>query len=122
MTDLNNYYLLLLRVKHVGIHGIEYRPGCVLRLQEMDELGNDYHVYGKVDENIFWEDEKFFILTEVETFFSQSIYGMYKVERTDNRPAVLCHDLPWHGLLHIVQKNGEKFILEKDTSCIKDTL
>ena len=27
MTDLNNYYyyLLLLRVKHIGIHGIEYR-------------------------------------------------------------------------------------------------
>ena len=50
--------------QHVGIHGIEYWPGCVLRLQEMDELlGNDYAVYGQVDEIIVWEDEKFFILT-----------------------------------------------------------
>ena len=57
MTDHNNncYHLLLLRVKHVGIHGIEYRPGCVLRLQEMDELGNDYPVYGQVDEIITLE-------------------------------------------------------------------
>ena len=40
-------YLLLLRVKHVGIHGIEYRPECVLRLHGMDDLENVYPVYDK---------------------------------------------------------------------------
>ena len=53
------------RVKRVGIHEIEYRPGRVLRLHEMDDLENDYPVYGQVDEIIVWEDEKFFILTEL---------------------------------------------------------
>lgn len=37
-------YLLLLRVKHVGI---EYRPECVLRLHGMHDLENDYPVYDK---------------------------------------------------------------------------
>lgn len=32
---------------HVGIHGIEYRPGYILRLQEVDELGNDCPVMDK---------------------------------------------------------------------------
>lgn len=40
--------------QHVGIHEIEYRPGCDFRLEEMDELGNDYPVYGQVDEIIVW--------------------------------------------------------------------
>ena len=42
----------ILRVKRVGIHGIEYRPRCVLRLREMDDLENEYPVYGQVDEII----------------------------------------------------------------------
>ena len=33
----------------------------------MDDLENDYPVYGQVDEIVVWEDEKFFILTELET-------------------------------------------------------
>ncbi|XP_028418541.1 uncharacterized protein LOC114543958 [Dendronephthya gigantea] len=34
-------------VRHVEIHGIIYKPGCALRLQEMDEIGErDYPVYG----------------------------------------------------------------------------
>ena len=60
MTDHNNSYYHLLLVRHVGIHGIEYRPGCVLRLQEMDELGNDYPAYEQVDEIIAFEDNNFF--------------------------------------------------------------
>ena len=51
-------------------HGIEYRPGCVLRLREMDDVENDYPVYGQVDEIIVWEDEKFFILTALATLSS----------------------------------------------------
>ena len=47
---------------------------------------------------------------------------VYEVEMTDTRAVVLPHDLPWDGVLHIVQKNGKKFIVEKDTSCIKDAL
>ena len=46
----------------------------------------------------------------------------YEVERTDHKAVVLCHDLQWYGVLHIVQKNGKKFIVEKDTCCIEDVL
>ena len=113
MTDL-----LLLRVKHVGIHGIECGPGCILRLQEVDELGNDYPVYGQVAEIIVWEDEKFFILIELETISFHNRFMAYEVERTENRVVDLRHDL----LGHIIQKNGKKFIVEKNTPCIQDTL
>ncbi|CAH3115461.1 unnamed protein product [Porites lobata] len=110
------------RVKRVGIHGIEYRPGCVLRLREMDDVENDYPVYGQVDEIIVWEDEKFFILTELATLSFHHHFMAYEVERTDHKAVVLRHDLQWYGVLHIVQKNGKKFIVEKDTCCIEDVL
>lgn len=112
MRDLNNYYLLFVRVKGVGIHGIEYRPGCDLRLHEMDDvddLENEYPVYGQVDEIIVWEDLKFFILTELETLCFHNHFIASDVDRSDNKAVVLRHDLPWH-------------VVEKDTSCIEDTI
>ena len=121
MTDVN-CSLLMFRVKRVGIHGIEYRPGCVLRLREMDDVENDYPVYGQVDEIIVWEDEKFFILTELATLSFHHHFMAYEVGRTDHKAVVLRHDLQWYGVLHIVQKNGKKFIVEKDTCCIEDVL
>ena len=67
----------MFRVKRVGIHGIEYRPGCVLRLCEIDDVENDYPVYGQVDEIIVWEDEKFFNLDRTcISFFSPSLHGI----------------------------------------------
>ena len=121
VTDVN-CCLLMFRVKRVGIHGIEYRPGCVLRLREMDDVENDYPVYGQVDEIIVWEDEKFFILTELATLSFHHHFMAYEVDRTDHKAVVLRHDLQWYGVLHIVQKNGKKFIVEKDTCCIEDVL
>ena len=88
----------------------------------MDDLENDYPVYGQVDEIIVWEDEKFFILTELETLCFHNHFMAYEAERSDNKAVVLHHDLPWHGVLHVVKKNGKKFIVEKDTSCIEDTI
>ena len=66
-------------VKRVGIHGIEYRPGCVLRLREMDDVENDYPVYGQVDEIIVWEDEQFLILTELATLSFDHHHMAYEV-------------------------------------------
>ena len=73
---------------------------------------NDYPDYGQVDEIIVWEDEIFFILTELETLCFHNHFVAYEVERSDNKAVVLYHDLPWHGVLHVVQKNGKKFIVE----------
>ena len=66
-----------------------------------------------MDEIIVREDDKFLILTELETISFHSYFMAYEVERTNNRAVVLRHDLPWHGVLHIVQKNGKKFIWRK---------
>ena len=87
----------------------------------MDELGNNYPVY-VYEIIIVWDDEKFFILTELETISFHNHFMAYEVERTDNRAVVLRRGLTWHGVFHIFQKNGKKFIVEKDTSCIEDTL
>ena len=88
----------------------------------MDELENDYPVCGQVDEITVWEDEKFFILTELEALCFHNHFMAYEVERSDNKAVVLNHDLQWHGVLHVIQKNGKKFIVEKDTSGVEDTI
>lgn len=71
------------RVKHIGIHGIEYRLdvswGCRKWLNT---------VYGQLDKIIGWEDETFFVLTELETHSFHNQFMAYKVEGTDNRVAV----------------------------------
>ena len=121
MTDVS-CSLLMFRVKRVGIHGIEYGPGGVLRLREMDDVENDYPVYGQVDEIIVWEDEKCFILTELASLSFHNHFMAYEVERTVHKAVVLHHDLPWYGVLHIVQKNGKTLIVEKDTCCIENIL
>lgn len=41
-----------------------------------------------MDEIIVWEDEKFFVLTELETLSFHNQFMAYKVEGTDNRAAV----------------------------------
>ena len=64
----------------------------------------------------------FFILTELETISFHNDFMAYEVEKTDNRAVVVRHDISWHGMLHIVQKNSKKFIVKKDTSCIENTL
>ena len=112
----------MLRVKHITIYGIEYRPGCVLRLQEMDDMCNDYPIYGQVEEIIIWEDETFFITTELETLSFHKHFMAYEVERTDGRVVVLRSDLQWFGVLPVVLKNDKKFVVEKGTSCIEDIL
>ena len=71
-----------------------------------------------MSEIVVWEDEKFFILIELETVPFHNHFMAYEVERTENRAVDLRHDL----LGHIIQKNGKKFIVQKDTSCIQDTL
>ena len=94
--------------------GVLWMDGCVLE--------NYYPVYGQVDGIIVWEDERLFVLTELEALYFRSHFMAYEVERSDNKAVVLHHDLPWHGVLHVVKKNEKKFIVEKDTSCVEDTI
>ena len=44
--------------------------------------------YGQVDEIIVWEDEKVFVLTELETLSFHNQFMACKVEGTENRAAV----------------------------------
>ena len=98
MTDVN-CSLLMFTVMRAGIHGIEYRPGCVLRLREMDDVQNDYPVYGQVDEIIVWENEKFFILTELATLSFDHHFMVYEVERTDHK--AVCAMI-YHGMEYCI--------------------
>ena len=44
---------ILFSVKHVTIHGIEFRPGCALRIKNMCEFdGQDFPVYAQLKEII----------------------------------------------------------------------
>ena len=114
--------LLLFSVRHIVIRGTEYRPGCVLRLQETDDIGHDFPIYGQVEEIIIWEDEKFFIVTKLEPLSFHKQYMAYEIEREDTRVVVSWINLPWYGVLNVILKNGKRFIVKKDTSCIVDIL
>jgi hypothetical protein len=118
--EVINYELFLLRVKHVEIHGVSYRPGCALRLQEMDDLGErDYPSYGIVEEILIWEDGKFFVAKVLETIAFHHHLMSYEVITTNKSVVVVLGNLPWHGVLNIVRKSGQLFILEKDTANIE---
>ena len=88
----------------------------------MDDIGHDFPIYGQVEEIIIWEDEKVFIVTKLETLTFHKQYMAYEIEREDTRVVVSWINLPWYGVLNVILKNGKKFIVEKDTSCIEDIL
>ena len=68
-------------VKSVSIHGVEYRLGCVLRLQEMDEFdARDYPEYGVLNEVIVWNDAKYFVITVLQTVLFWNHYMGYEVQ------------------------------------------
>ena len=66
----------------------------------MDDVENDYPVYGQVDEIIVWEDEKFFILTELATLSFDHQFLAYEVERTEHK-AVVCAMI-YHGMEYCI--------------------
>lgn len=80
----------------------------------MDNIGHDFPIYGQVEELIIWEDEKFFIATKLETLSFHKQYMANEIEMEDTRVVVSWSNLPWHGVLNVLLKNGEKFIVEKD--------
>lgn len=61
-----------------------------------------------MDEIIVWEDEKFIILTELETLCFHNHFMACEVERNDKKAVVFHHDLPWHGVLHVVKKKWQE--------------
>ena len=99
-------------VKYVQIHGIKYRPGCALRIADMDEVGEcDYPTYGRLEEIIVWNDEKFFVVVLCETLEFNSHLISYKIVTTEQKVVVCPQSLPWHGVLNIILKNGELFVV-----------
>ena len=66
----------------------------------MDDVENDYPVYGQVDEIIVWEDEKFLILTELATLSFHNHFMAYEVERTDHK-AFVCVMI-YHGMEYCI--------------------
>ncbi len=109
-------------IKYAEIHGIQYRPGCVLRFADMDELGErDYPSYGKLQDIFIWEDEKFFVLIVLKTVEFNSHLMSYKVLPTDQRIVIRPQSLTWHGLLNMVVKNGSFFVVEKESAAIEDS-
>ena len=86
----------------------------------MDEFGGkDYPSYDQLEEIIILEDSKFFIVEVLETSF-HSRFMCYEVVLTNERVVVLLQNLPWHGVLNIVRKHDNLFIVEKDTASVED--
>lgn len=89
----------------------------------MDEFGErDYPSYGKLEEILIWQDQKFFILNLLKTIEFACHLMSYKVSPTKQKIVVFPHSLSWHGVLNIVLKNGDLFLVEKESAAIEDTL
>ena len=107
--------LILLSVKNVEIHGIQYRLECVLRIVDMDESGErDYPSYGKLEEILIWQDQKFFVLVLLKTIEFTAHLMSYKVLPTKQKLMV-------HGVMNMILKDGDLFVVEKESSAIEDT-
>lgn len=100
---------------------MDYRLGCVLRLQDMDEFGGqDYPEYGILIQVIVWNDQKYFVLTVLETILFWSHHMSYEVQTTSMKRVLVPSDLPWHGVLHLIKKGGKSFVVEKHSAKIDD--
>lgn len=87
----------------------------------MDEFGErDYPSYGKVEEIVVWEDSKFFVVHVLETLAFHRHFMCYQVFPTNRKMVVVLQNLPWHGVLNILKKNGDLYIVERDTSNVED--
>ena len=87
----------------------------------MDEFGErDYPSYGKLEEILIWEDQKFFVVTLLKTIEFTCHLMSYKVLPTEEKIIVFPESLSWHGVLNIVLKNGHLFVVEKESASIED--
>ena len=94
----------------------------MLRVADMDDFGErDYPSYGKLQDILIWEDEKFFVLILLETIEFNPHLMSYKVLPTDQKTVISPQSLPWHGVLNIIVKNGNLFVVEKESAAIEDT-
>lgn len=88
----------------------------------MDELGErDYPSYGKLQDIFIWEDEKFFVLILLKTVQFNHHLMSYKVLPTEQKIVMSPRSLPWHGVFNLVLKNGNLFVVEKESAAIEDT-
>lgn len=109
------------RVTNVQIHGVEYRKGCALRVNEMDGSGqNDFPTYGTVEEILVWEDEKMFVVNILNTIEFCPHFMGYKVATSGEKSVVVIKDLSWAGVLNVIDKNGSHIIIEKNTASVED--
>lgn len=121
-TFVFNYNeLTFISVNSISIHGVDYRCGCVLRLQDMDEFGEkDYPEYGILSEVLVLDDAKYFVLTVLETVLFWRHYMSYEVQPTSEKRVLVPNDLPWHGVLHLIKKGGKSFVIEKHSANIEE--
>ena len=88
----------------------------------MDGWGKrDYPTYGKVEEVIIWNDVKYFVIALLETVEFSCHFMGYKVVSADQKTVVRPQALPWHGVLNIILKNGDSFVVEKECASIEET-
>ena len=65
----------------------------------MDEVGeSDYPTYGKLEEIIIWDDEKFFVVVLCETVEFNAHFMSYKIVTNEQKVVVCPQSLSWHGV------------------------
>ena len=86
----------------------------------MDDFGaRDYPCYGKVEEIIVWEDRNFFLVQVLNTLAFHKHFMCYEVIPTRERLVFVLQNLPWHGVLNIIKKSGNLYIVERGTANVE---
>ena len=87
-----------------------YRRGAVVRLEVDGQI-----TYNNIQRLFIVEDAKVFLLSQIQTVFERHIMA-YKVTREEKRMLCLYSSFARPGVLHVKHKNGQAYIVEKDSA------
>ena len=93
----------------MSIHGIHYKSGTVIRMQ--NETGFEYCI---IEEILIYNDEKIFITKSLQLEGYDGKLCAFHVSATGIEKVVLFKDFYCHGILHLKNKSGKLYIVEKD--------
>ena len=107
---LKNYYF---RLTTITIYGTKYKIGCVIRVKCRK---NGEFSYAQVNGIIVYENHKLFEVTVLDIIEYDTHCQAYRIEQSESAVPSLClyNQFYCHGVLHLKEKNGSHFLVEKD--------
>ena len=97
------------------IHGVRYSTQAVIRLKTPPQWSvDDPCTYCSVNTIYVYQDHKIFVLKALSIVAFVEHLKAFEVVPTDQMILATFHNLYRHGVLHLKQKHGKYYLVEKD--------